>query len=96
MCPAVMGKIRCPHRPSSMRLDRGLPEILAPPQQPPAMLHPADHHRPAAGRGEDALNAISHLSFAAEIRLDHADPQIRKRRVQARVAQRRCPPQDVS
>jgi hypothetical protein len=36
MCPAVMGKIRCPHRPDSMRLDRGRPEILTPPQQPPA------------------------------------------------------------
>jgi hypothetical protein len=31
-----MGKIRCPHRPDSMRLDRGRPEILTPPQQPPA------------------------------------------------------------
>ncbi len=36
MCPAVMGKIRCPHRPDSTRLDRGRPEILTPPQQPPA------------------------------------------------------------
>ena len=36
MCPAVMGKIRCPHRPDSMRLDRGRPEILTPPQQPSA------------------------------------------------------------
>ena len=36
MCPAVMGKIRCPHRPDSMRLDRARPEILTPPQHPPA------------------------------------------------------------
>jgi hypothetical protein len=36
MCPAVMGKIRCPHRPDSMKLNRGRPEILAPPQHPPA------------------------------------------------------------
>jgi hypothetical protein len=36
MCPAVMGKIRCPHRPASMLLSRGRPEILAPPQHPPA------------------------------------------------------------
>jgi hypothetical protein len=35
-CPAVMGKIRCPLRPASMRLDRDRPEILAPPQNPPA------------------------------------------------------------
>jgi hypothetical protein len=36
MCPAVMGKIRCPHRPASMLLSRDRPEILAPPQHPPA------------------------------------------------------------
>jgi hypothetical protein len=36
MCPAAMGKIRCPLRPQSMTLDRARPEILAPPEQPPA------------------------------------------------------------
>jgi hypothetical protein len=36
MCPAVMGKIRCPLRPQSMTLDRGRPEILTPPGNPPA------------------------------------------------------------
>jgi hypothetical protein len=35
-CPAVMGKIRCPLRPASMTLDRSRPEILTPPEQPPA------------------------------------------------------------
>jgi hypothetical protein len=35
-CPAIMGKIRCPLRPSSMTLDRSRPEILQPPQNPPA------------------------------------------------------------
>ena len=35
-CPAVMGKVRCPLRPASMKLDRDRPEILAPPQNPPA------------------------------------------------------------
>jgi hypothetical protein len=35
-CPAVAGKIRCPLRPASMRLDRDRPEILHPPQHPPA------------------------------------------------------------
>jgi hypothetical protein len=35
-CPAAGGKIRCPHRPESMTLDRGRPEILAPPGHPPA------------------------------------------------------------
>jgi hypothetical protein len=36
MCPAVMGKIRCPLRPASMLLSRNRPEILQPPQHPPA------------------------------------------------------------
>jgi hypothetical protein len=35
-CPAAMGKIRCPLRPASMRLDRDRPEILEPPANPPA------------------------------------------------------------
>jgi hypothetical protein len=35
-CPAVTGKIRCPLRPASMRLDRGRPEILQPPEHPRA------------------------------------------------------------
>jgi hypothetical protein len=35
MCPAAMGKIRCPLRPASMRLDRDRPEILTPPGHPP-------------------------------------------------------------
>jgi hypothetical protein len=34
MCPAVMGKIRCPLRPASMTLDRGRPEVLTPPEHP--------------------------------------------------------------
>jgi hypothetical protein len=36
MCPAAMGKIRCPLRPASMALDRNRPEILTPPGHPPA------------------------------------------------------------
>jgi hypothetical protein len=36
MCPAVTGKIRCPHRPDSMKLDRSRPEVLTPPEHPPA------------------------------------------------------------
>ena len=35
-CPAAMGKIRCPLRPPSMTLDRDRPEILQPPEHPPA------------------------------------------------------------
>jgi len=33
-CPAATGKIRCPLRPASMRLDRDRPEILEPPEHP--------------------------------------------------------------
>jgi hypothetical protein len=36
MCPAVMGKIRCPLRPQSLTPDRDRPEILTPPPDPPA------------------------------------------------------------
>jgi len=36
MCPAVMGKIRCPLRPEPVTLDRCRPEILTPPASPPA------------------------------------------------------------
>jgi hypothetical protein len=35
-CPAVMGKVRCPLRPQSMTLSRDRPEILTPPEHPPA------------------------------------------------------------
>ena len=35
-CPAAMGKIRCPLRAASMRLDRDRPEILQPPEHPQA------------------------------------------------------------
>jgi hypothetical protein len=35
-CPAVTGKLRCPLRPLSMTLDRGRPEVLTPPEHPPA------------------------------------------------------------
>jgi hypothetical protein len=36
MCPAAMAKIRCPLRPASMTLHRDRPEILTPPEHPPA------------------------------------------------------------
>jgi hypothetical protein len=35
-CPAAMGKIRCPLKPTSMTLTRDRPEILNPPDHPPA------------------------------------------------------------
>jgi hypothetical protein len=36
MCPAAMSKIRCLLRPASMTLNRDRPEILSPPEHPPA------------------------------------------------------------
>jgi hypothetical protein len=36
ICPAAAGKIRCPLRPPSMTRDRSRPEILTPPETPPA------------------------------------------------------------
>jgi hypothetical protein len=36
MCPAAMGKLRCPLRPESMTASHQRPEILAPPESPPA------------------------------------------------------------
>jgi hypothetical protein len=36
MCPAAMGKIRCPLRSQSMTLPRDRPEIITPPGHPPA------------------------------------------------------------
>jgi hypothetical protein len=35
-CPATAGKIRCPLRPESMKLDRDRPEIITAPKHPPA------------------------------------------------------------
>jgi hypothetical protein len=35
-CPAAAGKIRCPLRPESLKLDRSRPEVLTPPGHPPA------------------------------------------------------------
>ncbi|MHB1989149.1 MAG: hypothetical protein ACYCSF_14445 [Acidimicrobiales bacterium] len=36
MCPAAMGKLRCPLRTESMALTHERPEVLAPPEHPPA------------------------------------------------------------
>ena len=52
-CPAATGKIRCPLRPASMTLDRGRPEILTPPEHPPACCTQQTITVPPAGRGQD-------------------------------------------
>ncbi|MGH2749369.1 MAG: hypothetical protein ACRDK3_00585, partial [Actinomycetota bacterium] len=36
MCPAAMGKLRCPLRPDSMTSSHEQPEVLVPPEHPPA------------------------------------------------------------
>ncbi len=36
ICPATQGKLRCPLRPASMALDYARPQVLAPPEHPPA------------------------------------------------------------
>jgi hypothetical protein len=52
MCPAAMGKIRCPLRPQSMTLDRGRPENAGaarpPPPSPPPRPNSHSLPRPAA------------------------------------------------
>ena len=48
-----MGKIRCPLRPDSMTLDRGHPEILTPPQHPPACCTQQTLTIPPGHRGQD-------------------------------------------
>ena len=35
-CPAIAGKLRCPARPESMKLGLQRPEVLSPPEHPPA------------------------------------------------------------
>lgn len=35
-CPATQGKLRCPLRPASMTLSHARPQVLAPPEHPPA------------------------------------------------------------
>jgi hypothetical protein len=35
-CPAARGKLRCPLRPESMALERTRPEVISPPEHPPA------------------------------------------------------------
>ena len=52
-CPAATGKIRCPLRPASMTLDRDRPEILAPPEHPPACCTQQTITVPAESQRED-------------------------------------------
>ena len=69
MCPAVMGKLRCPLRAESMALDRQRPEILAPPQYPPAsrtqqtLTVPPEVH-PKTAQKHDYPSAAHRRSYA--------------------------------
>lgn len=47
-CPAVAGKIRCPHRPASMALPMDRPQILTPPEHPPTCCTQASVSVPAS------------------------------------------------
>ena len=63
MCPAVMGKIRCPLRPASMTLTRDRPGDPHPARAPARLLHPADHHRATPDlRQEQRKNTTTHRS----------------------------------
>ena len=67
-CPAVTGKIRCPLRPASMTLTRDRPEILTPPQHPPAC---CTHQTITAGPGVAAKTRQKHDYPSAPWRLSY-------------------------
>ena len=56
-CPAAAGKIRCPLRPASMALDRDRPEILQPPEHPPACCAQQTITVPAGRAGQNRPEA---------------------------------------
>jgi hypothetical protein len=64
-CPAVTGKIRCPLRAASMTLSRDRPEILTPPQHPPAC---CTQQTITAGPGVAAKTRQKHDYLSAEWR----------------------------
>ncbi len=86
MCPAVMGKIRCPLRPESLTLDRDHPEILTPPQDPPACCTQQTLTVPPRGHRQDRAET--------RLPLRRAPPLLRpphRRRTRLRHLQRPCP-----
>ena len=52
-CPAQMGKLRCPLRPTSIALDLTRPENPGASRAPPSVLHAADDHRPTRRQRQD-------------------------------------------
>jgi hypothetical protein len=56
-CPAITGKVRCPLRPASMKLQRSRPEILTPPSNPQAC---CTHKTITAGPGVAAKTRQKH------------------------------------
>jgi hypothetical protein len=69
ICPAAAGKIRCPLRPQSMTLDRSRPEILTPPEHPPAC---CTQQTITAGPGVAAKTRQKHDYPSAEWRASYA------------------------
>jgi hypothetical protein len=69
ICPAATGKIRCPLRPQSMTLDRSRPEILTPPEHPPAC---CTQQTITAGPGVAAKTRQKHDYPSAQWRASYA------------------------
>jgi hypothetical protein len=69
-CPAATGKIRCPLHPASMTLTRDRPEILTPPEHPPACC------------AQQTITVPPHV--AAKTRQKHDYPSTEHRRSYAR------------
>ena len=68
ICPAAAGKIRCPLRPASLKLDRDRPEILTPPQHPQAC---CTQQTITAGPGVAAKTRQKHDYPSAEWRISY-------------------------
>ncbi len=68
-CPAATGKIRCPLKPASMKLNRSRPEILTPPTHPPAC---CSQHTITAGPAIAGKTRQKHDYPSAQWRVSYA------------------------
>jgi hypothetical protein len=80
MCPAVAGKIRCPRRPDSMKLDRARPEILTPPEHPPAC------------RSQQTITVPPEVAAKTRQKHDYPSPEHRRSYARRTGAERTSPP----